>query len=211
MGYVQCKCGCVRLVFPATQPRFTAECVCCDCYTRLIHFSVLTGARLSNDFINKKAPAQLNYVENIFRVVRGKDKLRFTKLSQNASVTHMVCADCSSLLIGQHPGYNGNVVFVPGKSIGEINEHDFEGKKPLIRWWIKDWNDEQVAKLSSLPGFYLQDGKYSGTGDWEAALGQAMDHFQAPTSQPPEEENMDTFDSLFMQNKEDVIIYFDNK
>jgi len=204
MCFIECKCRSVRIEFPGTsEPLATAECCCRDCHARLVHLADQGGPELSEAYASKTQPLVAHYVENCM-TVKGKERLRFFKLrSDDAGLINMACADCSSFLLGQHPVYNGNVVFSFGKSVA-VNNSDFPRRPyPTLRWWIKDWPDEKIEQLHPLPGFWLEDGVPCGNNGWETAFPSIMRVFNEPVQSNAEGE---TFNSILASHKGEVDI-----
>ena len=109
-------------------------------------------------------------------MLAGRDKLAFNKNRVESDSLNMYCKSCSTILMIDHPFYQQKQVLnfgMEGQQTGFTTWVDASYDKELIRFWIKDWPAEAIAKLPELPGAYAEaDGSFNGTGDWAAAFGK---------------------------------------
>ena len=105
-------------------------------------------------------PPLLVYWDSKMVVEAGRELIGFMRLREGASSTNMICTRCDSVMVVDHPFYEGNSVLTFPEFI-TVEQADIP--KPTIRFYVKDWPDAEVAKLEPLPGVYKEaDGGLAG-------------------------------------------------
>ena len=109
-------------------------------------------------------------------------------------------------MLVEHPAYCGNVV-ATFKEIGATETGFVETGRPAdIRWWVKDWSEEELAKLDpEIPGFWQthKEGVDFEVGGGHVAFQKVMDEFG---KQVPEDVAGQTFASVLEEAGGDACV-----
>jgi len=147
-----CRCGQVKLGWQRASKRVQAQCCCVDCYQKIDDLASKGGPPMHDKYVKKQVPISAFYVDNRFSVIQGQDQIRFSKLRAAAESTNMYASCCNTLLLVDCPPYKGNVVYVLDSGSMQIG---FEDRPIDIRWWVKDWDQEALAKLPPEPSMWM--------------------------------------------------------
>ncbi|CAE7248682.1 unnamed protein product [Symbiodinium sp. KB8] len=113
-------------------------------------------------------PMHLVYFDNKLDVQKGRERIAFNRLRDDARSTNMIASCCKALLCVEHPGYVGQSVLLFPDFITIL------GAPPLLppacRIFIKDWPADAYAKLPPKPGIWWEDGKMYGHSEEDKAL-----------------------------------------
>ena len=105
-----CNCGETILRFDTRTPRAVVECCCDDCHARLQYCAKLGGPALEHGIYERTRPVRLVYFDNRLSVLKGRDNLRFFKLTPNSGVVNMFSSCCHTFLLKENVRYQGTVV-----------------------------------------------------------------------------------------------------
>jgi len=153
MAMLTCNCGNVKMRFANSMPRYSAKCCCMDCVQKMLWCENQGGPAVPHAVAKHRAPVILKYVDNRFEVVQGQDRLRFFKIREGASSTNCVADCCHTLMLVDHPCYEGNTLltFPEVSTWHGLKERDYQ-----IYFWVKDLCEEDYLKLEpKLPGMYV--------------------------------------------------------
>lgn len=153
------------------------------------------GPKVPREVADRRVPPVVLYMDNRFVVERGQECLGCNKLRDGAATTNCVANCCHTLLLAEHPVYQGNsVLMFPQVAMWK----GLGGKDPQIYFWVKDWKEADYLALEpKLPGIFVdhsapkeQQPAFVTTvaGSWEAgacAAGLGMGAFVAAHSAPP--------------------------
>ncbi|CAE7943199.1 unnamed protein product [Symbiodinium necroappetens] len=113
-------------------------------------------------------PMHLVYFDNQLDVQKGRERIAFNRLRDDARSTNMIASCCKALLCVEHPGYVGQSVLLFPDFITIL------GVPPLLppacRIFIKDWPADAYAKLPPKPGIWWEEGKMYGHSEQHKAL-----------------------------------------
>lgn len=117
-GLLECQCGQCRLTLCDPRMRYRLECLCYDCRQRGLQFASRRDENtLARAVLDYERGVDDYYFANGFLVDEAsRERLRFTKLREDAYNTTAVSACCGTLLCGTHPVYEGGSVSVNADS-----------------------------------------------------------------------------------------------
>lgn len=176
MVKLECRCGAVTLRFASRSPNSTAQCCCSDCLKRVTAMN--EGVGIPNAVLARTQPLNAKYLENRMKVEGGRDKIQFFRLGKSGACVNMCTTCCGTFLLQQHPAHNGKYV---GTYLEACRVSDLDDIEPTIRFYPNAFAEEARAKLAPLPGWWIDgEGKPTGTGNYNEALGKVMVSLQKP-------------------------------
>ena len=196
-----CNCGGTVLRFDTRVPRAVTECCCDDCYDRLQYCARLGGPALERGVYDRTRPVRLVYFDNRLSVLKGRDHLRFFKLTPSSGVVNMYSSCCHTFLLKENVRYQGAVVAAIEQDYGNDDNADLaledhqprpvhhrhnlqhvEHRDAMLRTFPNDWLLEHVSYLKPLPSVWFDEaGNVVGQpkGSWEDTFDDYMDKVTA--------------------------------
>lgn len=148
MATITCKCGSVRVDFPADTELFRHECCCHDCISALWYATRRGGPAYPHDHC-----ADCCWLPNDFCIVTGEATLGAFLNYTGADSTRFYCTSCWTVLFADHPFYERRVL------VSQVAAYrEFEGltnvtrMAPQARHFLKDLSAAQVAALPRWTG-----------------------------------------------------------
>ena len=196
-----CNCGDTILRFDTRTPRAVVECCCDDCHARLQYCAKLGGPALEHGIYDRTRPVRLVYFDNRLSVVKGRDNLRFFKLTSSSGVVNMYTSCCHTFLLKENVRYQGTVVAAIEQDYGNDDNADLaledhqprpvqhrhnlqhvEYQDAMLRTFPNDWLLDHVSYLKPLPSVWFDEaGNVVGQpkGSWEETFDEYMDKVTA--------------------------------
>jgi len=148
MATIKCKCGSVHIDFPVETELFRHECCCHDCISALWYSTQCGGPEYPHDLC-----ADCCWLPNDFRIVTGEDKLGAFMNFEGADTTRFYCTSCWTVLFGDHPIYEKQIVVSQVAAYKEfVGLSNVVRMEPQARHFLADLNEEQVAGLPPWSG-----------------------------------------------------------
>ena len=170
-----CDCGACVVQFNKSAPKFVAQCCCTDCPTR-VKATGRTLADYDQIFTDRKDTPWLAYWPNKFTLT---GDVEFVKLREGSDAVSALCDKCKSTMVITHPAYAGNSVSTLPFATKHTNAEKIDAKDAEIRWWTKDWEEEELKRLAPLPGGWVDHENGGGfTSDDMEVLGAVFGKLQ---------------------------------
>lgn len=148
MATITCKCGSVRVDFPADTELFRHECCCHDCISALWYATRHGGPAYPHDHC-----ADCCWLPNDFDIVTGEDTLGAFLNYTGADSTRFYCTACWTVLFADHPFYERRILVSQVAAYREFDGlRDVVRMAPQARHFLKDLSAAQVAALPPWPG-----------------------------------------------------------
>lgn len=148
MATINCKCGSVRIDFPAQAELFLHDCCCHDCISTLWYSTQCGGPEYPHDVC-----ADGCWLPTDFPIVKGEDKLGAFMNYEGADTTRFYCTSCWNVLLADHSIYEKRIVVSQVTAYKEfVGLSNIIRMEPQARRFLKDRNKEQVAGLTPWHG-----------------------------------------------------------
>ena len=158
MASLSCVCGAVQIQFPSSTPRSCSACCCRDCQTKIQYLERQGGPELSF-----AKPISVLTLDNNMLLTRGKNKLRFFKLTPDSYTVNMTSTCCSTFLVGRSKDYGGNAVGIYPEYCA-VSNIDPEKTKTLDFISFKSHWPEPVNVPETVPELWMaDDGSFTGS------------------------------------------------
>ena len=143
MAKISCLCRAVCVEFNADKDLFRVECCCHDCRAAL-WFAHEQGGPACPEY-NR---VDNSWLPNDFVIVSGKEHIGAFLNFENGDTTRFHCAQCWTVLFGDHPAYAERILVTPAKNYREYDAlSEISLMPPQGRNFLKDLTAEEVEEL----------------------------------------------------------------
>eukprot|EP00746_Dinoflagellata_sp_MGD_P138066 gnl/MRDRNA2_/MRDRNA2_71795_c0_seq1.p1 gnl/MRDRNA2_/MRDRNA2_71795_c0~~gnl/MRDRNA2_/MRDRNA2_71795_c0_seq1.p1 ORF type:complete len:260 (+),score=37.97 gnl/MRDRNA2_/MRDRNA2_71795_c0_seq1:123-902(+) len=143
---LQCKCKAVEIwLLGGRVPTSRIECCCFDCWA-----AVRYAEKKGGPTVPSKAVDSI-FFQNDLKLVKGTEKVSFFKMLKGYPMVRLYTKCCWSVLLGDHPVYQGNVVCAYGTTDynGAVAQADLY--PPRARIFTKDLTHQELEALPLFP------------------------------------------------------------
>ena len=155
-AYLGCRCGKCRIVLCDPAMRSRTECLCSDCRKRgLISASRAPKNELPEAVANFERGVDLVYFANAFIIDEAsRERLEFSKLSDEGANTTAMSTCCGTLMCGTHPMYQGNTVSVNADSCRVTVPSMVSSQAVVFACDVPDERAREIEAKRSVPVIY---------------------------------------------------------